>query len=55
MYRGDPSRNEEGKGLGLAIVEAIAKALGGRVEFQNTPDGKTRFRILLHKNFTQPT
>mgnify|MGYP000091366096 CR=1 FL=1 len=55
MYRGNSSRNEEGTGLGLAIVEAIAKALGGRVEFQNTLDAKSRFRILLHKNFTQPT
>lgn len=55
MYRGDLSRNEEGTGLGLAIVEAIAKALGGRVEFRNSPDGNSQFRILLHKNFTEPT
>lgn len=54
MYRGDSSRNAEGTGLGLAIVEAIANALLGRVEFQNTPEGKSLFRILLHKNFTQP-
>lgn len=55
MYRGDPSRNEQGTGLGLAIVEAIAKALGGWVEFQNTPDGKSQFRLHLHRKFIQPT
>jgi len=55
MYRGDASQQEEGSGLGLAIVEAIARAHSGRVEFQNTSEGKSRFRLFLHENFTDST
>ncbi|GEM_PF-369924 len=53
LYRGDPSRSGEGSGLGLSIVEAIVKAHGGKVEFYNTEDGQSRFRIFLHKTFTK--
>jgi signal transduction histidine kinase len=44
----DPSRarGTEGVGLGLAIVDAIAKAHGGRCSVSSSPDGST-FTLLL--------
>ncbi|GAA2149114.1 two-component system OmpR family sensor kinase [Humibacillus xanthopallidus] len=46
--RGDDARNRVGgsTGLGLSIVAAVAKALGGRVELQSRP-GDTTFTVLL--------
>ena len=46
--RGDPSRvrGNEGVGLGLAIVDAIAKAHGGRCELKSSPAGST-FTLIL--------
>ena len=46
--RGDDARNRAGgsTGLGLSIVAAVAKALGGRVELQSRP-GDTTFTVLL--------
>ncbi|HET7801772.1 MAG TPA: HAMP domain-containing sensor histidine kinase, partial [Humibacillus xanthopallidus] len=46
--RGDDARNRAGgsTGLGLSIVSAVAKALGGRVELQSRP-GDTTFTVLL--------
>jgi signal transduction histidine kinase len=37
--RGDPARTGEGAGLGLAIVEAIARAHGGEAGAENRPGG----------------
>jgi two-component system OmpR family sensor kinase len=49
FYRSDPSRDRStgGAGLGLAIVEAIAKAHGGTVSVAATPGGGATFRVLL--------
>jgi two-component system OmpR family sensor kinase len=46
--RGDDARNRAGgsTGLGLSIVSAVAKALGGRVELDSRP-GDTTFSVLL--------
>ncbi|MCU1538047.1 MAG: integral rane sensor signal transduction histidine kinase [Humibacillus sp.] len=46
--RGDDARNRGGgsTGLGLSIVAAVAKALGGRVELDSRP-GSTTFSVLL--------
>ena len=37
FYQGDKSRSGSGTGLGLAIVHAIAEALGGTAEFAGRP------------------
>ncbi len=49
FYRSDPSRHRTtgGAGLGLAIVAAIAKAHGGRVDVAGTPGGGATFRVLI--------
>jgi signal transduction histidine kinase len=47
--RADPARTREhgGAGLGLAIVEAIARGHGGRAEAANRPDGGAVVRLTL--------
>jgi two-component system, OmpR family, sensor kinase len=47
--RADPARAREhgGAGLGLAIVEAIARGHRGRAEAANLPDGGAEVRLLL--------
>jgi two-component system, OmpR family, sensor kinase len=47
--RADPARSREhgGAGLGLAIVEAIARGHRGRAEAANLPDGGAVVRLLL--------
>jgi two-component system OmpR family sensor kinase len=52
FYRSDPSRDRStgGAGLGLAIVEAIAKAHGGSVDVGATPGGGATFRVLLPRD-----
>jgi len=51
FFRSDPSRdrNTGGAGLGLAIVEAIARAHGGRAEVAETRGGGATFRVFLPK------
>ncbi|KRE42553.1 sensor histidine kinase [Knoellia sp. Soil729] len=46
--RGDESRNRAGgsTGLGLSIVDAVAKSHGGRVELESQP-GRTVFTVFL--------
>jgi two-component system sensor histidine kinase AdeS len=41
FWRGDPSRSRAtgGTGLGLSVVQAIATAHGGHLEFSNRPAG----------------
>jgi two-component system OmpR family sensor kinase len=47
--RADPARARQhgGAGLGLAIVEAIARGHGGRVEAANRPGGGAVVRLIL--------
>lgn len=49
LYRGDASRSERGAGLGLSMVDAIAKAHGGRVELASEGEGST-FTLWLPKD-----
>ena len=47
--RADPARTRQdgGAGLGLAIVEAIARGHGGRAEAANRPEGGAAVRLVL--------
>ncbi|NVI93225.1 HAMP domain-containing histidine kinase [Actinomadura sp. BRA 177] len=50
FYRADEARGRArggGAGLGLAIVDSLVRAHGGRVELRTTPDAGTTFRVLL--------
>ncbi len=50
---GGGRRHSEGAGLGLAIVSAIARAHGGRVELSSRPGGGSTFTIVVpvgHRN-----
>jgi two-component system OmpR family sensor kinase len=49
LYRASESRSRAagGAGLGLAIVAAIVKALGGRVELTTAPGDGASFRVLI--------
>jgi signal transduction histidine kinase len=52
----DTVRRSEGAGLGLAIVQAIAKGLGGRVELKSAPGKGSTFTLIFsnHKKEYQP-
>jgi signal transduction histidine kinase len=45
--RGRGGRRSEGAGLGLSIVDTIAKAHGGRVELDSPPGGGATFSIFV--------
>lgn len=49
FWRGDASRSRAtgGTGLGLSVVQAIAKAHGGRLEFAARPGGGAMITIML--------
>jgi two-component system OmpR family sensor kinase len=52
FWRADPnrSRSSGGVGLGLAIVDAIARAHRGSVSVENRPEGGARFSIRLPRD-----
>ena len=47
FYQSDSSHNEEGNGLGLALVKQIVELSGGKVEVENISDGGCRFTVTL--------
>ena len=47
FWQADPSRSEEGAGLGLAIVAGIADEHGGAARAANAPDGGAVFTLSL--------
>ncbi|RVX37805.1 two-component system OmpR family sensor kinase [Nonomuraea polychroma] len=57
LYRisGGRSRADGGAGLGLAIVSAIVRAHGGRVELDTAPGEGATFRVLLPDSEATPS
>lgn len=47
FYQSDLSREMEGNGLGLALVQQIVHISGGRVWQENLPEGGCRFTVTL--------
>ena len=47
FYRAGEGRRSDGAGLGLSIVEAIARAHGGRLELSSVPGSGATFTIVL--------
>ena len=47
LYRGDRSRTERGLGLGLSLVRAYVRALGGTVEVTSEPGRGLTFVVSL--------
>ena len=47
FYRGDQSRSLPGSGLGLSLVQAVARAHGGDVQVQSTPGQGARFTVTI--------
>ncbi len=47
FYRGDPSRSETGTGLGLSLARAVARAHGGDITVNSTPDTGSTFSVTL--------
>ncbi len=47
FFRGSNSRLAEGHGLGLTLVERVAKAHGGEVRAQNAEGGGLRVSLRL--------
>lgn len=47
FYRAEATRRSDGAGLGLSIVQAIARAHGGRVELSSVPGSGATFTLIL--------
>jgi heavy metal sensor kinase len=47
FYRGDQSRSQSGSGLGLSLVQAVARAHGGDVQVESAPQKGTRFTVTM--------
>lgn len=50
FYRADSSRNRPGNGLGLSLVQAVARAHGGRVELESVSGWGSCFTVFLPLN-----
>ncbi len=44
---GSPTERADGLGLGLYIVQQIVKGHGGSIDVESSPEGGTRFRVVL--------
>lgn len=55
FHRGSTSRNKDGSGLGLSIVQAIAEAHGGWAELQSVPGHGAAFTIVVPDGPPAPT
>ena len=55
FFRADPSRSRQsgGAGLGMAIVEALVTAHGGRISLDTAPDRGVRITVLLPRHIAQ--
>ena len=49
FYRGDASRSGRGSGLGLSLARAFARALGGELTVDSTPDQGSAFCLWLKR------
>ena len=47
FYQADPSRKQEGNGLGLALVKRIVDAYDGDIAVENRTEGGCRFIVTL--------
>ena len=47
LYRGEKSRSERGMGLGLSIVLAFVRSLGGEISVQSSPGCGTAFIVKI--------
>ena len=52
FHRVDPSRTEEGAGLGLSIARQIAESHGGEIEARSVPGQGSTFVLLIPKTDT---
>ena len=52
FHRVDPSRTEEGAGLGLSIARQIAESHGGEIEARSVPGQGSTFILLIPKTDT---
>ena len=50
FWRGDGARHTEGTGIGLAVVQAAARAHGGSVQVQSEPGAGCRFTIRIPRS-----
>jgi heavy metal sensor kinase len=54
FYRGDPSREGSGTGLGLALVRSIAELHHGQISVSSTPGRGSCFRVILPAPLSPP-
>ena len=53
FYQADSSREQEGNGLGLALVKRIVTAYGGEISVENRKERGARFTVTLPAQITE--
>ena len=48
FFQSESSHEQEGNGLGLALVKQILKLSGGEIQAENLPGGGCRFTVTLY-------